>query len=183
MVPSADYQSYINPHPKRWTDDWKTYETPHSTHYTIEVFYIYRVFGRIFSADLTFFIIIAKLVYLWTLFGLAWSGGILSLLINSEKLKFIDGELKNRWTLILLTFVNEIIRSNESGTDESPFKLIRNRQISSTPDVAKRVHDSATWCFTTQRPDGFRIFTRFLSRLLWSFSSTSIRCFLLRYWN
>ena len=51
------------------------------------------------------------------------------------------GELAN---FVNVGFVNEIIRSNESGTDESPFKLIRNRQISSTPDVAKRVHDSAT---------------------------------------
>lgn len=36
------------------------------------------------------------IVYLWTLLGLAWSGGVLSLLINSEKLKFINGELHKR---------------------------------------------------------------------------------------
>ena len=46
VVPSADYQSYTNPHAKRWTDDWGKYETPHSSHYGIKIFYTYRVFGE-----------------------------------------------------------------------------------------------------------------------------------------
>lgn len=84
--------SFTKDPPKKWSSDWKTFETPERVNYSAPVFYTYRVFGqykiiyRTIQANIS--------VYIWTVVGLAWSGGVLSILVNIQKLKTMNDELK-----------------------------------------------------------------------------------------
>ena len=61
VVPSNDYErlvselgiiglkdqlSFTKDPPKKWSSDWKTFETPERINYSAPVFYTYRVFGK-----------------------------------------------------------------------------------------------------------------------------------------